>query len=111
MSIGTLTLQKTPLNREANIAVTFDWHLRHEIASGATITSASAVVMLAGAASSDLTITAPVVDPTGKLVTVRVTDVNSQLAANQAYQLACIVNLSDGSGPIVEDVQVVVKSI
>jgi hypothetical protein len=91
--IGTAYLNKTSLNKESNILVTFDFSKRHELKFGATVVSVTMNVMLNNIASSDLSLNTPVIDPTGRKVQVRVTDVSSVVGNN--YSLVCEPVLSD----------------
>lgn len=98
MSIGTITLHHTPLDFESGVAVTFDFSQRHEIATGGqTLTGTPTVrVLLAGGASTDLTVTGAAVDATKKLVNLTLSDTaNSKVGTT--YVISCSVSLSGGA--------------
>ena len=100
--IGTRVFKGTSTHREANVSLTLDYSKCREVVSGGLlITSAIADVWLNGAISSDYAVVgAPTVDPTGKMVTVVVTDV-SAVAGNE-YRLVVAATFSNGSTPYVE---------
>lgn len=109
---GTLKLNQTSLSVEAGILTELDFGARHEIAvGGLTITSATLRVLLNDAASSDFSVTSPVIGTGTKSgvalasVQTRVTDVS--MVANSRYILECSAALSDGLTTLVEGIQVV----
>jgi len=106
--LGTYTLHRTSLDREANALITFDWTARHEIAGGATIATATWRVMAEDAANSDLTLSVPAVATDGKHTTVRLTDAAAQVG--KVYHLVCDATLNDSPATsLVESILVTVE--
>ncbi len=105
--IGSYSLHKTSLDAEAGVLLTFDFGLRHEVAAGVLIASASMRVMQNDVASTDLTVTSVVVSADGTKVQGRLTDVAS--TTGEVYHLVCDVTLSDGTA-LVESITVSVEA-
>jgi hypothetical protein len=103
-------IQESQLRQEQGLGIVFDFSARHEIAGGKTIVSAVMDLMLKGVASADITVSAPAVDPTGKLVSCSLTPTKSGLAANE-YRLVCQPTLNDGTKPVVEAGALLVMSV
>lgn len=95
MSLGTYVMYHTTLDKESNVLLSFDFSKRPEIVGGATISSAVMRIQQNDVASSALTLGAPVIDPTGKIAQVRVTDVSGVPGA--VYSLICDPTFSDGT--------------
>ena len=105
MAIGTTTLHKTSQDKESSIVIEFDFTLRHEIAAGATISSATTRVLLNDAISTHLTLASTAVDGTGKKVSVKVTD--STGVVGRTYKISVAATLSTAA-VIVESIDCVI---